>query len=581
MKSRLFILFLLFPALLCWQSVSLFSQEKTKGKFGFFNGSKEKGEFPLEENTLFVEGMREYMLGNFNSAINYFEKVIQQNSKNDAAYYQIGLILFSQGFYNNALPYAQNAISLDNRNEYYYQLLSNVYEALLQFPDAIKIIKKLIEEVSASEEYLFELAGLYLYNSQPEEALKTYNQIEKKIGLTPEVSLQKQKIFLQLNRLDDAIITGEKLIEKFPAETDLLVKHAFLLFTNSRHEQAKVVYQKILEIEPSNHLAHLGLSEIYRGKGEFYNACKELEKVIINQQVDFETKERILYNNLSFITVDDSLRDLILSMGETFVNQYLDNPRSHTLYGDLLYRAKRNDDALKSYLTASQFKNPPFQLWQQILLIESELNRIDDLLNHSEQAIELYPNHPIILLFNGNANLQKKNYKKAIKSLERGAKLSSGDIQLFIQFYSLLGDAYNGTKMHEESDSAYETVLRFERDNAHALNNYSYFLSLRGKNLEKAEEMGRRLVEYYPDNSTYLDTYGWILYKMQNYEKAKQFLEKAVSHSPNSVIVEHLGDILFRLNDKEGAFEYWLKAKQLGNGSEFLDKKISTRLLYE
>ena len=113
------------------------------------------------------------------------------------------------------------------------------------------------------------------------------------------------------------------------------------------------------------------------------------------------------------------------------------------------------------------------------------------------------------------------------------------------------------------------------------LNNYSYYLSLEGKNLDIALEMSTKLVEQHPDNPTYLDTHGWVLYTSGKYKESKKFLEKAVSMEEDGTVIEHYGDVLFQLGEVEEAIKQWEKACDLGSTSELIGKKISDRKLYE
>jgi Tfp pilus assembly protein PilF len=147
-----------------------------------------------------------------------------------------------------------------------------------------------------------------------------------------------------------------------------------------------------------------------------------------------------------------------------------------------------------------------------------------------------------------------------------------------------LGDAYNGLGDHAKSDEAYELVLKDDPKNEHVLNNYSYFLSLRKEKLDRALAMSAQLVERNPSSPTYLDTHAWVLYVRKEYGKARSFLEKAVAADPNGIsgtILEHYGDVLFQLGEKDKAIEQWKKAKQKGENSQQLDKKIASGKLYE
>ncbi|MCU0354765.1 MAG: tetratricopeptide repeat protein [Cytophagales bacterium] len=145
----------------------------------------------------------------------------------------------------------------------------------------------------------------------------------------------------------------------------------------------------------------------------------------------------------------------------------------------------------------------------------------------------------------------------------------------------MLGDAYNGNGEYERSDAAYEAVLANDPDNAAVLNNYSYFLSLRKQKLEKARQMSKRLVELHPDNASYLDTHAWVLYMLKDYKEARKHLEVAAKSGDNGTILEHYGDVLYKLGEAEKAVEMWMRAKKAGETTDTIDKKIAQRKLLE
>ncbi len=141
-----------------------------------------------------------------------------------------------------------------------------------------------------------------------------------------------------------------------------------------------------------------------------------------------------------------------------------------------------------------------------------------------------------------------------------------------------MGDAYNGLGDHAKSDEYYEAVLKVDPLNDHVLNNYSYFLSLRNEKLPRAIQLAQKLVERHPTDATYLDTYAWVLYVSKDYTKAKQYLEKALSNPANvsGTIIEHYGDVLYKLGQPEKAIDQWKAAKVKGNAGPDIDKKIAT-----
>ena len=95
--------------------------------------------------------------------------------------------------------------------------------------------------------------------------------------------------------------------------------------------------------------------------------------------------------------------------------------------------------------------------------------------------------------------------------------------------------------------------------------------------------MARRANQLEPNNNSYEDTYGWVLYRLGRYQDARMWLEKALSNnvSKSATLVEHYGDILFKLGDRESALSYWKKAKEYGSKSELLERKINDQALHE
>ena len=100
--------------------------------------------------------------------------------------------------------------------------------------------------------------------------------------------------------------------------------------------------------------------------------------------------------------------------------------------------------------------------------------------------------------------------------------------------------------------------------------------------MARAVELSSKLIEKYPNNGTYLDTYGWVLYVNKDFAKAKTYLEKAVQLKPRSgTVLEHLGDAQYQIGEKDQALETWKKAKSLGGVSNLLEKKINEGKLVE
>jgi tetratricopeptide (TPR) repeat protein len=215
--------------------------------------------------------------------------------------------------------------------------------------------------------------------------------------------------------------------------------------------------------------------------------------------------------------------------------------------------------------------------------LDAEINDNLGLHEDAAKAAELFPTQPEFHYYNGFALTQLKRYDDAIEAFVTGRDLVVDNKQLEGQFWSSLGDAYNEVKNYKKSDEAYEHALAIDENNVPVLNNYAYFLSERGENLDKAAQMSRKSNDLQPGVATYIDTYAWVLYKQGKYAQAKAEQEKAIAaaEKPDGTLVEHYGDILFKLGDVAGALEQWKKAQDLGGASELIGRKVTEGKLVE
>ncbi|MCC9136346.1 tetratricopeptide repeat protein [Pontibacter silvestris] len=529
---------------------------------------------------LFLDGVKYFMLEDYTQALQLFQKAYTLTPGNAALNYKIGETYLLMKNAKAALPFAQAAIANDTKNAYYYLLLAQLYADQKQFDEAAQVYNSLISNVPGSEEYLFNLADLYLSQSRYDDALKTYYRIEKQFGSLEQLSVNRQQIYLRQNNIEKAVKEGEKLIEANPGEVRYYLAQAELYNASKETDAAVGVLEKAMHIEPNNPFAHLMLSDLYRQKGNATESEKQVKVAFSSPDLDIDTKVRILVDFIRQLP-NPEIEGVALELVDLTIQNHPEEAKAYAVAADLQTIVGKKEEARNNYLTAVKLDDSHFKIWQQIVLLDAELMQADSLVEHSDKALELFPNQAVFWFYNGTGHLIEKNFEKAAKALEYGKRLSSNESDLVIQFNMQLGDAYNSLKNYKKSDEAYEAVLNIDVDNEHVLNNYSYFLSLRNENLEKAKTMANQLVLLHPNNPTYLDTYAWVLYKMGDYSEARKYLEQAVAISDDATVVEHYGDVLFKLGKKEEAVSQWQKAKLKGETSAFIDKKIKEKKLYE
>jgi tetratricopeptide (TPR) repeat protein len=188
-----------------------------------------------------------------------------------------------------------------------------------------------------------------------------------------------------------------------------------------------------------------------------------------------------------------------------------------------------------------------------------------------EGALEVNPKDPLGNYYLGNALNQLNRAEQAVPHLVAAIQ---GRPQ-WVSALSALAGSYESLKQYTLADSFYTAALALDPENALVLNNYGYSLSERGIRLEEAASMARKAIDKDPGNGAYLDTMGWIYYKMGDFGQALSFIEKAYGLRPKSAdVVEHLGDVYNKLERRDEAVKYWERALELNPGNAGLLHKL-------
>ena len=536
-----------------------------------------------DNSRFFLDGVKQKSLGNTEQAINFFQKAIEVNPEEPAAHYELAKLLVKKNKLDEALYETQRAAELDPDNDWYKLLLANIYEKKGQYQESLEVWEELVQKNPDNIEYKFELAGKYIFAGEKKKAIELFDEIEERAGINEQLSIQKQKLYQSLGEEEKAIGEIQKLIQNNPAESRYYALLAEAYMNQGNREKALEAYKKISEIDPEDPYVHISLSDFYRKSGEQEKAFEELKLGFKNPQLDIDTKVQIL---LAYYTVNQlysEYKDQALALSEILIEAHPEEPKAHSIHADLLYQQDKFEEAREAFRKVISIDSGKYVVWEQLLFIEAELEDYKAMKREASRAVELFPQQPLLYFFAGVSEAQLKNYEEAVRYLERGKTFVIENNPLLIQFYANLGDNYNQLGKHEKSDEYYEKALELDPNNSLVLNNYAYYLSLRGINLEKAKTMAEKAVQLDSANSANLDTYAWVLFKLGEFEAAEKQIIKAMEYGgeQDGTLHEHYGDILYKLGKKKEALQRWKKAKELGGYSELLEQKLKDRKYYE
>ena len=529
----------------------------------------------------FIEAEKFYLIEDYAKALDMFNRSLEINDKNGAAHYKIAEIYVQDERYLEALPHALKAKEFDPDNKYYYILNARLSEKLGDYESAALNFEELFKRFEGNDDYLLDLADIYESLNQKEKAIEVYDRIEHVFGLYLQITQQKAKTYLELNKPDEAGEEWLRLISFSTESANYKGYIKFLIGQQQIEEAIKVIDQAIEDNPDDSSLLFLAAGREFEN-GNLENSLDILKKPFADRSVSAVEKVGNMAKFLPHIQEGTSIADKVIALCDILIETHPEENTVYSLTGDIKYQLKREEEALEYFLLSLKKDESVFELWQKVLTIELQSRKYDSVIIHAEKAKEVFPNQAILYYYKGSAYFSEKLYKEAVNEMERGVRYARNAPELQVAFYGQLGDSYNALGNYQKSDASYEKALQIEPGNEYALNNYSYYLSLRGEKLEIAESMSASLIEKHPDNSSFLDTHGWVLYKSGKLKEAKKVFERAVKlNGAGGIIFEHYGDVLFKLGRKDEALAQWQRAKEVGSASDLIDKKIADRKLYE
>lgn len=537
----------------------------------------------IEFDFLFFEALKDKQLGNSKQAQTKLQQAIRINPRNATAHYELSQAYLQNGSLDQSIIAAQNAVRFDATNNWFKMALAELYERAGNFDKMVPLLQELVKAYPESYEYQYALAGVFAQTKKYNEAIAIFDKIEKKTGVNEESSLQKKELLLEMGKPEKAIEEVNKLIKAFP---DVHEYYAYLAETYLENKQADLAlkaYQQLLTKDPENPRIHFLLAEFYRTQGEKEKSFEELKLAFGQTNTPIDAKIQVLGSYFELVNLYPELKEQSKTLCEILVNTHPENTKAHAVYGDFLFQENNLEEAEREYRKVLALDKSSFNVWSQLLVLVNERRDYLGMLDLSKEAIELFPNQPTLYLFKGIGYQQLKQYEQSVEAFREGANLTVDNSTLSAQFYASLGDSYNYLNMYTESNEAYEKALVFDASNIYVLNNYAYYLSLRKQNLERAKELALKCNNLKPGNPSYEDTYAWVFYQDGDYASADFWIDKSIKNGgiKSATIMEHKGDILWKLGKTTDALDFWKRAKEIGGASDKIELKIDQQKLIE
>lgn len=519
-----------------------------------------------ELDSLFLAAERYKWLGMDKQALRSFSTFLHYRPGEPAAWYELALLMAGLQHRQEALRYAERAYKLDSANVWYASGYAELLGANKHFQRAADIYSRLARLHPSTQSYAYKAGDYLIQAGAYRSALNLFDSLQAVEGVREDLIYERQRIYSSLGKTDSAALAIRELIAESPDEWRYYGLLAALYDQHAWLDSALSVYQDYLKRNPGQPQAEVAMALLYHREGHERKYHSLMREVFLDPANGIEDKMAFAFPFLKYVEVDTAERSQALDLCRWITEAHRRDPRAFTLYGDMLVKCDRIDQALDAYRQSLRLDPSRYGVWKQLLFIYSLREQTDSLLKTSQEVIRRFPNQVLGWYFEGMSRILKGDSDSGCLALQRALQLHPDDTPMLHHIYATLGTTYQTLGKFSLSDSCFDKALRLMPDDGNTLNNYSFYLAQRGVSLHTAASLVLRALALSPDNYAYEDTYAWVLFLMKHYRQARTWMEKALAHPPARKLPgfwSHYAAILERLGKSRQARASFRKAQEL------------------
>ncbi len=458
--------------------------------------------------------------------------IMKDDPDNDAAMEQLTQLLLDQNKSDEAIQLLQT-MTAHSPSPTLYDLLGDAYTQTKDYAKAEASYRKAVELDPSELTHLRGLGQTLLSEEKYADALSVYQKLADVMPDDADVYLRIAQIYRELHQLDKAEENLVKARQYAPGSLEVMYNEAMIYEAQGRYEDAiKVLSDAVVGVKGQSAVLpnrRRSLAILYQQLGQLYRDAQNYQAAVYT------------YQELGHLGDEEDHRARILLM-ETH-RQAKDLPKA-LLVGKEAVAKYPTDSAIRATYALVLGENQ--QPEEAVKLLEGSLKN-----NAADRDIYL-----------NMAQIYERAHKyKEAEEMARKAEAMPSEPRDNEMTWFLIGAIYERQKMFDKAEEEFKKVLEVNPKNASALNYYGYMLADRGIRLDEAKEMIQRALDQEPFSGAYLDSLGWVYYKLNKLTDAEAALRKAVereSHDPT--IRSHLGDVYAKQGRMEQAAIEWEKS---------------------
>lgn len=530
----------------------------------------------------YYEALKQQVKGNYDAAYELLGHCLRINPYSAEAYYYLSSYDGAMNGDSMALSKMKKAADLYPENATYQERLAVGYLNVSKYAEARSVYERLWKEDHSRTDVLRILFKLYGIEKDYNNMVKVLERLEEQDGVTEQTALAKMNIYSVQGRKDEELDVLKDLSAKHPYDMNYRVMIGNWLLQNGDNAGAHAEYESVLKAEPENAMAQMSMLDYYRAVGKDSLAGALREKMLLTADNAIETKIALIKQVVDENEKNGGDSTDVLGLFAKILEQPQEKPDMAGVCLAYMNLKKMPEDTIASF-GKKILADFPDEASVRLQLVQGAWMKqnFDEVIRLCKPALEYNPDEMVFYYFLGLAYIQKDDDDSTLDVFRKGVAqiTESSNPDMVSDLYAAMGDILFKKNDHVSAFAAYDSCLQWKDDNIACLNNYAYYMSLQGGDLTKAEQMSYRTVKAEPANSTYLDTYAWILFLQERYAESKMYIDQAVANDSvaSGVILEHAGDIYAMNGEMEKAVEYWVKAKEAGGTGKALIRKIKQR----
>lgn len=532
----------------------------------------------------FLEAIRQQGAGNYSAAFDLLEHARTINPKAAEVYYYQSMYYSQMKQDSLAMDCLLKAVALNPNNQTYPERLAQYYIGNQEYDKAIDAYELLYSHNHENTDALMILVQLYQQQKNYSKMLSTLDRIEMEEGESEQLALSKMRVYEMMGDKKAAYNALKTLSDQHPLDLVYKTMLGNWLMQNDRQKEAYKLFTDVLKEEPDNAYAESSLYDYYNATEQRELARQMLDRILMGKTTDVDTKIVMIRSFIQDNEKNGGDSTQVLSLFNKVLTVDKPSPEIAELRAAYMEIKKMPQDSVNAAYN-KVLDIAPDNAQARLQLVQNLWNqkKYDEVISMTDQAQAYNPEEMVFYYFGGMAHYMKGDEDATLvtfrKALGQVNEKSSPD--LVSDLYMIMGDILNKKGEEKESFAAYDSCLQWKDNNIPALNNYAYYMSLGGKDLQKAEQMSYKTIKAEPKNATYLDTYAWILFMEERYQESKIYIDQAINNldstENNNTVLEHVGDIYAMNGMTDQAVEYWQKSYDAGNKTSVIQQKIKQK----